>query len=223
MRKLIYLLVATGLGEILLFLLSIVAGLPLPLFAVQLLWLNLVTNGIQDVALAFEPKERDVLSRPPRPPRDRIFNRLMTERTLVAAAVVGTLGFGAFHWMLESGWSEEEARNALLLLMVLFEIVHIGNCRSETISLFRLSPLTSPILLTGTLLAFLVHVAAMHMPAMQRVLGTAPVGPSVWIPLVALALTVAVAVELHKLSWSLRRGWRAKASSDGPTVPRGER
>jgi P-type E1-E2 ATPase len=64
-RKVIFLLISTGAGEVTLVLLSLAAGLPLPLVPVQILWLNLVTNGIQDVALAFEPKEGDVSDRPP--------------------------------------------------------------------------------------------------------------------------------------------------------------
>ena len=203
-RKVIYLLISTGAAEIVMVVASLIAGLPLPLLPVQLLWLNLVTNGIQDVALAFEPKEGNVLRRPPRPPRERIFDRLMIERTIVGAAVMGLVGFVAFQQMLAMGIAEADARNALLLLMVLFEIIHIGNCRSETQSLFVLSPLKSPILLTGTIVAFAVHVLAMHWAPLQGVLGTAPVAPLAWLVLFALALTVAVAMELHKLSWARR-------------------
>jgi len=184
--------------------LSLAAGLPLPLVPVQLLWLNLVTNGIQDVALAFEPKEGDVLNRPPRSPDEPIFNRIMIERTVIAALVIGVLGFGTFVWLLEQGLSEGAARNQLLLLVVLFQIVNIGNARSETTSLFRLSPLQSPILLTGTITAFLIHLGAMYLPPAQAVLGTAPVSIQQWLVLGAIALTIAVAVELHKLSWKLR-------------------
>ena len=107
----------------------------------QLLWLNLVTNGIQDVALAFEPGEGDVLRRRPRSPRERLFDRLMIERTVLAAAVMGLVGFAAFVWMLRAGWPEASARNGLLLLLVLFENIHLGNCRSETKSALRTSPL----------------------------------------------------------------------------------
>ena len=95
-RKVIYLLISTGAAEVVLVGLALLAGLPLPLLAVQLLWLNLVTNGIQDVALAFEPSEGDVLNRAPRPPSEPIFNRLMIERTIVAAFVMGLVGFGCF-------------------------------------------------------------------------------------------------------------------------------
>ncbi|WP_159904985.1 cation-translocating P-type ATPase [Salinirussus salinus] len=203
-RKVIFLLISTGAGEVVLVLLSLVAGLPLPLLPVQILWLNLVTNGIQDVALAFEPKEGDVLDRPPRPPDERVFNRVMVERTLVSALVIGVVGFGAFVWLLDQGLSEAAARNHLLLLVVLFEVVNIGNARSETTSLFRLSPLGSPILLAGTAAAFLVHLGAMYFPPAQAVLGTAPVALEQWLILGAVALTIAVAVELHKLSWKMR-------------------
>ena len=204
-RKVIYLLVSTGAGEVVLVLLALAAGLPLPLLPAQILWLNLVTNGIQDVALAFEPKEDDVLQRPPRSPTERIFNQLMIERTLIAALVIGIVGFGAFWWMIGQGWAEETARNHLLLLIVLFEIVHIGNARSETKSVLRLSPLKSPILLMGTTAAFLIHLAAMYLSLGQAVLGTAPVALETWVVLGGVALTLLVAIELHKISWQRRQ------------------
>ncbi|MFO7494901.1 MAG: HAD-IC family P-type ATPase [Desulfobacterales bacterium] len=213
-RKVIYLLVSTGAAEVLLLGLAVVTGWPeasaglatLPLLPAQLLWLNLVTNGIQDVALAFEPGEPGVLQRRPRPPRERIFNRLMVERTLVAAVVIAGVGFSAFCWMIGvGGWSEGQARNGLLLLMVLFENIHIANCRSETTSAFRLSPFTSPILLSGTILALLVHMAAMHLPFTQRILRIEPVDFITFASLLGLALSVLAAMEIHKWWWNVRR------------------
>jgi magnesium-transporting ATPase (P-type) len=203
-RKVIYLLISTGAAEVVLVALALLAGLPLPLLAVQLLWLNLVTNGIQDVALAFEPSEGDVLSRAPRPPSESIFNRLMIERTVVAACVMGFVGFGAFWWMLRAGWTEPAARNALLLLMVLFENVHIGNCRSETKSALRLSPFRSPILLGGALIALLIHLGTMFLPLGQKVLHVEPTSLTTFACMWALALSVFVAMEIHKWTWSLR-------------------
>jgi len=213
-RKVIYLLISTGAAEVLLLTLAVITGWPdtdagwavLPLLPVQLLWLNLVTNGIQDVALAFEPSEGDVLKRKPRPPGEPVFNRLMIERTVVAALVMAGVGFGAFCWMIEvAKMNEDSARNALLLLIVLFQNIHIGNCRSETKSVFSLSPFRSPILLAGTITAFLVHFAAMHIPFMQRLLRTEPVDLTTWITLFALALTILVAMETHKWFWRRRQ------------------
>jgi hypothetical protein len=119
--------------------------------------------------------------------------------------------------MLDAGWTIESARNALLLLMVLFENVHIGNCRSETVSAFRLSPLRSPVLLAGTLIAFAIHALALHLPALRGILGTEPVAPRTWAMLVTLALSVTVAMELHKWSWALR----SRQSPRPPIPPRG--
>jgi len=199
-RKVIFLLISTGAAELVLFTLALVTGLPLPLLAVQLLWLNLVTNGIQDVALAFEPAEGDELNHPPRPPRDPIFNRLMVERVVISALTVGTLAFFLFQWLLGQGYTIDEARNGTLLLMVLFENIHVFNCRSETLSIFRHNPLRNPLLLFGTASAQLIHIGAMYTPWLGDVLQIQPVSPEHWLQLLGLALTVLVVMELHKLA-----------------------
>jgi magnesium-transporting ATPase (P-type) len=163
------------------------------------LWLNLVTNGIQDVALAFEPGEGNELRRRPRPPREPIFDRLMLERTLVSALVIAGVGFLSYRWMLERGWSLPEAQNGLLLLLVLFENVQAGNSRSETASLFTLSPLRNLVLLVGTVAAQLVHIAAIYTPGLRDILRLEAVSSWQWAASHALALSLLLASELHKL------------------------
>ena len=204
-RKVIYLLISTGAAEVVLVCLAVASGMPLPLLPVQLLWLNLVTNGIQDVALAFEPSEGDTLHRKPRPPQESIFNQLMLERTVVAAVVMGVMGFSLFAWLLDSGWSETQARNVLLLLMVLFENVHVFNSRSETKSVFAHNPLKSPIVLAGVAIGFSVHLAALYVPFGQMLLDTSPVAGSTWIMLLGMALVLLLTMEIHKLTWKYRQ------------------
>ncbi len=198
-RKVIFLLISTGAAELVLFTLALIAGLPLPLMAVQLLWLNLVTNGIQDVALAFEPGEGHELQRPPRSPEEAIFNRLMTDRIIISALVIGFVAFFLYSSMLNWGYSVEEARNSTLLLMVLFENVHVFNCRSEILSIFRHNPMRNHILLFGTVIAQLIHIIAMYTPWLSDVLGIQPVSMEHWLTLLALSLTVTAVMELHKL------------------------
>ncbi|HEX5394578.1 MAG TPA: HAD-IC family P-type ATPase [Rhodocyclaceae bacterium] len=197
-RKVIFLLISTGAAEIVLFMLTLLAGWPLPLLAVQLLWLNLVTNGIQDVALAFEPAEGRELARPPRPPSEGVFNRLMIERVLIFAVLIGSVAFVAYGWMLDRGYSLDEARNGTLLLMVLFENVQAFNSRSETLSVFAHSPLRNKVFLFGTLAAQLAHIGAMYTPGLNDVLGVQPVSPRHWAELLGLAMTLLLAMEAHK-------------------------
>lgn len=129
----------------------------------------------------------------------------MIERTVVAAIVMGIAGLLTFRWLIDSGWDDQAARNALLLLMVLFENVHLGNTRSETRSIFRMPPWKSPILLAGAAAAFLIHLSALYFPPAQLVLGTAPVDIDVWIALAGIALILVAAMELHKVSWRMRQ------------------
>jgi Ca2+-transporting ATPase len=204
-RKVVQLLVSTGAAELVLFALSLGFGLPLPLTAVQLLWLNLVTNGIQDVALAFEPAEGNELRRPPRPPREPVFNRLMLARVGLSAAVMGMLAFGLFHQLTAAGVALPEARNATLLLMVLFENVMVFNCRAELRSALHHSPLKNPFLLFGTLAAQGIHIAALYTPGLSGVLEVAPVTLGLWTELLLLALTLLVAVEAQKVLMRRRR------------------
>lgn len=205
-RKVIFLLISTGAAEIVLFLLTSIAGLPLPLSAVQLLWLNLVTNGIQDVALAFDPAEGQEMTRPPRPPHQAIFDGLMVQRVALSAVVMGGSAFWVFLWMLGSGVSEEAARNVLLLLMVLFENVQAFNSRSETRSiLLNQSPFRNPLLFFGIVAALCIHSAALYLPPLQLMLQTRPVSLAHWLLLLAIALALLALVETEK--W-LRAHWR---------------
>jgi magnesium-transporting ATPase (P-type) len=199
-RKVVWLLISTSVAELALFAMALAFGMPLPLFAAQLLWLNLVTNGIQDVALAFEGGEPGILKRRPRRPEERIFNRRMIEQVAVAGLWMGLVGFGVFAYLVRVvGMEVPEARNLLLLLMVLFENVHIFNCRSERRSAFRI-PLSHNWLLIGTVaLAQTAHIAAMWIPGLSGVLGIHPVSFHHWGLLLLLALSILLVGELFKM------------------------
>ena len=197
-RKVIFLLISTGAAEILLVMFSLLFGTPLPLFPLQLLWLNLVTNGIQDVALAFEPPEGNELEQKARPPNEPIFNRLMIERIVVNAIVMGCLAFTLFKWQIDSGVAEQEARNMTLLLMVLFENVHVLNSRSEKLSIFKQYFFGNKFLLFGMLAAQGIHIMAMYTPGLRELLELSPVSIQQWSGLLGIALLLIVVDESHK-------------------------
>ncbi|MCK9277563.1 MAG: HAD-IC family P-type ATPase [Methanoculleus sp.] len=197
-RKVVYLLISTGFAEVLLFMLALIIGLPLPLLAVQLLWLNLVTNGIQDVALALEGGEPGVMDRPPRRPEEGIFNRLMIEETLLSGTTIALVALGAWYWLLGNGWDEFAARNLVVLLMVLFENFHVFNCRSEYLSAFRVPISRNYFLIAGVVAAQGVHILALYIPFLQDVLQLQPISPAEWLSLLALASLVVVVMEVAK-------------------------
>ena len=202
-RKVTYLLISTGFAEIILFTLALLFGLPLPLFAVQLLWLNLVTNGIQDVALAFEKGEPETMSRPPRRPDEGVFNPLMVRETVLSGTVIGVIAFSTWFWLLKSGWDEALARSMLVLLMVLLENFHALNCRSEYRSLFGIPLRNNYLLIGGIVVAQAIQVLAMNIPFTQEVLQIGPVSLADWAVLLALASVVLVVMEIFK--WNMRR------------------
>ncbi|WP_048145320.1 cation-translocating P-type ATPase [Methanosphaerula palustris] len=197
-RKVTYLLVSTGAAEVFLFLLSTIAVLPLPLTAIQILWLNLVTNGIQHVGLAFEPGETGAMQRPPRPPEQGLFDRLMLEETLIAAATMSMAGFAVWAWLLGTGMDEGPARTLLLVLFVLFENFQVFNARSETMSAFRIPPSRNPFLVLTVIGAALVNAAAMYTPVLAGVLRIDPISPAAWGVLIAIAALILVVMEVYK-------------------------
>lgn len=198
-RKVVYLLISSGFAEIMLVALAILSGLPLPLLPVQLLWLNLATNGIQDVALAFEAGEPGALRRPPRKPAEAMFNRLMVRQSIVSGTTMALVAYANFYFMLNYlGMTEFEARSRLLLLMVLLENFHVFNCRSEYVSAFRIPLHRNWMLVWGVLGAQGLHLLAMFTPLGQKVLHTAPVGLWEWLVPFLMAALVLAAMELFK-------------------------
>ncbi|MGS0676313.1 cation-translocating P-type ATPase [Shewanella sp. 125m-1] len=200
-RKVIYLLISTGAAEILLFILSVLFALPIPLFPLQILWLNIVTNGVQDVALAFEPAEGKELLQAPRSPKEPIFDRLMLERVCSSALTMGLIAFGLFTILLQTGSSEAEARNLTLMLMVLFENVHALNSRSEHRSILQIPWFSNPILLIGIVVAQGIHIGAMYTPGLSDALQISPISLGHWLILLATASVLFVVDELHKRYW----------------------
>lgn len=215
-RKVIYLLISTGAAEILLFLMSILLRLPLPLLPVQILWLNLVTNGIQDVALAFEGGEAGAMRRPPRKPTEGIFNRLMIMQTLLSGVWIGLVTFGLWYWWLATTGDETGARNKVFLLMVLFQSFHVFNCRSEYVSAFRVPIQRNRVLLVGAPLMLAIHMLAINTPFMQSLLQAGPVGAPSFLMLVGLASTVMIVMELFKMG---RGGERPVGSAQNANAP----
>jgi calcium-translocating P-type ATPase len=198
-RKVTFFLVSTGAAEIAAILTAVWLRWPLVFLPAQLLWLNLVTNGLQDVALAFEPAERGVLRRPPRRRVGGVLDRLMWERVALAGLVMGAGTLALFWWELVTTGSLVQAQTVALTTMVVFQVFQAGNSRSETDSILRRSPFSNKLLIASTAAALSIHVAALYVPATQFVLRVEPIEAAAWLRIIAVASTILVAMEAHKL------------------------
>ncbi|MEO1020411.1 MAG: HAD-IC family P-type ATPase, partial [Pseudomonadota bacterium] len=203
-RKVVALLVSTGASAILLFFLSVLAGLPMPLTAVQLLWLNLVANGVQDVALAFERAEGHELARPPRATTEPIFDSQMIAHVVLNGIWMGAIAFAVSFYHNTSGMDEDSTRNIVLMLMILFGNVHALNTRSEQRSLFKTSLTSNRLLLASIIFAQSAHLMAMHLPGLSHVLAIEPVRIGTWLELLVLAASLILLDEGLK-AWHRRQ------------------
>ena len=197
-RKVTLLLISTGFAELVLLALAILLQFPVPLIAVQILWLNLVTNGIQDVALAFEAGEPGVMRHPPRKPSEGIFNRKMIEQLLISGLTMALVCLAVWVFLVRQGYAEDTARNILLALLVLMQFYHVLNCRSEEVSAFKIPFRRNRVLAIGMLVALGLHILATEVPFLQSLLRTESLTWQTWLILFALASVVLVVMEIYK-------------------------
>lgn len=201
-RKIVLFMVATGLAEICMFLGALATGLPMPLTPVQLLWLNLVTNGVQDVTLGFGRGEGDELQQQPRRKLVALLDREAVLLMLPGAAVMTAISVWMLATHLAAGDTIEEARNAVLLMVVLFQNAFLLSVRSLHRPFWRWHPPENGWMFLGMATALSMHIGALYFPPMQDLLGVHPVDTAVMMQCLAGALTVLVVTELTK--WGLR-------------------
>jgi cation-transporting ATPase F len=198
-RKATFFLISSGIGEVLSILGSLAMRLPLPLLPAQILWLNVVTNGVEDVALAFEPGEEEQYRRPQRDPKAGILSRLLIERSLIVGLVMAAGTLGIFMWERGGGATLEYARATALTTLVAFQIFHVFNSRSVQRSVFRKNPISNKFLFAGTIVSFCIHFGALYFGPTQALLRIEPLTVETWLRLVPIALSILVVVEIHKL------------------------
>ena len=165
----------------------------MPLTAVQLLWLNLVTNGAQDVMLGFGRGEGDELRQPPRRPEEPILDSSAIALMIPPALMMTGLALYLVYGMHHDGRPLAEIQNAVLLMTVLFQNVYVLCMRSERLSVLREPPFANPWLLLGVCVALNFQLIAMTWPTLGGVLGTSLVSTTtLWFCLAATASTVVV-------------------------------
>ena len=199
LRKVIFFLVTTNLGEILTLTATLVIGLPLPLTAVMILWVNLVTDGLCTTPLGVEPGHGDVLQQPPRRREAGVINLALLRQMLVFAVLMAAGTLGLFWQILRAGGTFAHAQTVAFTTLVAFQWFHAFNARSRRNSLFSIGLFSNPWLLAGVAAAVVLQVLVIYLPPAQILFRTAPLTLADWGWILLVSSSVFILDELRKL------------------------
>ncbi len=196
-KKVILYLFSTSLGEVLTIVGAIFLGMPLPLLAAQIIWLNLITDGFLDVALAMETKEKGLLAGKFKKPAKYIVDSLMAGRMAVMALPMAA---GAlFLFQKYYGADIVKAWTISLTTLAVFQWFNAWNCRSENKSIFKQNPFANKFLVGATFMVVILQLTAIYAPFMQKILRTSPLKISEWLLIVSVAFSIILFEEARKL------------------------
>jgi Ca2+-transporting ATPase len=203
-KKYLMYLLSSNIGEIGLMLGAALLGLPLPLTAVQILYVNLATDGLPALALAVDPPEEDLMRRPPRNRRIGIFTRPVIVLMVVGGLWSMMVNLAFFHWLLSSGRDLREAMAMIFGLLVMIEFFKAYNFRSDRVSALQ-RPFANRWLNVVVVAELGLLVLIIYLPYFQYLLGTVGMEAKDWLLVVGLAATITPVLELAK--WLARHGW----------------
>lgn len=199
-RKITYYLVSCGVAEVLFFCLSVLLNMPMPLVAIQLLWLNVVTDGIQDFALSFERPERDIMKEKPRDPKESLFDKELLAEILISGITIGLIVFALWVYLLKYlKMGTPLARVYVVALMIIIQNIHAFNCRSERKSAFTVPISSNYIFLFGVLGSILLGLAVLEIPGLNIFLKTTSLPYNHIAGLFCIGLIIFVVMELYKI------------------------
>lgn len=198
-RKITYFLISCGLAEVLFFCLALALDLPMPLVAIQLLWLNVVTDGIQDFALSFERPERDIMKEKPRNPKENLFNRELISEIAVAGISIGLIVFAVWLYLINVIHMDESAARAYIMaLMVVIQNVHAFNCRSEHSSSFSIPLTSNKIFLFGVIGSVILGIMTLEVDFFNHFLKTTSIPAPHLLIIVLIGFSILPIMELYK-------------------------
>lgn len=198
-RKIILFLLGCGFAEVTFFLLSIAFGYDIPLVAIQLLWLNIITDGMQDVALSFEKTEKDVMSAKPRSTKESLFSKDLMIEVLILGITISLVVFLTWKFMLDNETDLITARSVIMMLMVFIQNVDVLNCRSEKKSVFKKTLLDNKIVILTVFGSIILQIIVSELDFTAKFLKVTPLAPITIAKIFFLSLIVIVVFEIYKV------------------------
>ncbi len=202
-KKVVKFLFSSNIGEVLTVFLGIILGLPLPLLAIQILWVNLITDSLPALALSMDPAERGIMKRPPRPRSDGILTRLTLFDMALAGLTIAVGTLGIFYFYLPQG--VELARTVAFTALVIFQLFNSLNCSSETRSLFNVDMLANRYLILAIAVSFLLQGVVLYTPILEGLFRLTALSAYDWLAVLAVTSSVVIVIEARKLASGLLR------------------
>ena len=198
-RKVSYLLLSCGFAEVLFFLLSVIFNFPMPLVAIQLLWLNITTDGLQDLALSFEKTEDDIMLQKPKNTNESVFNKELLTEVLISGLSMGLIVFLVWAILLDKlNFDVYVARGYIMMLMVFMQNMHTLNCRSESKHIYEVGFKKNPFVIFSIILATTLQIIVAEVPVLSEFLDTTSVPLLHMIILFLISCSIIIIVELYK-------------------------
>ncbi len=198
-KKVVLYLLSDSFSEVFIILSSLFLGLPLPLLAPQILWINLVTDGFPDIALTVEPEEKEVMSEPPRKSKSPILDLEMKVLIVLISFITGIGTLGIFYWVLKtSGGDIEKARTVAFASLGIDSLLYVFSCRSLRHSILQKNIFSNKYLLAACAVGAFLQFSAIYVPFLQKILSCVPLGWSEWKIILLVCLGVIVAIEITK-------------------------
>lgn len=198
-RKFIRYLLSCNIGEVLTMFLATLVGLPLPLLAIQILWVNLVTDGLPAMALGVDGMDRDIMNRPPRAPGESIFARGLARKIIIRGTMIGLGTLVVFVVGLFVGGNLLTARTMAFSTLVFSQLFHVFDCKSETRGIFEVGLLSNPYLVAAVATSTIMQLSVIYLPPLQAIFKTAPLELEQWGIILGVAGGPSVLIGLWRL------------------------
>ena len=202
-RKITLFLLSCGFAEVSFFLLSLFFGLDIPLVAIQLLWLNIVTDGLQDIALSFDPADEDIMKEKPRDTKESLFSRDLAIEVLIIGITISIVVFRTWHYLNKQGIDINTSRAIIMMLMVFIQNIGVFNCHSEKKSILDIQLSNNKLLIFTVIFSIGLQLIMAQIPLTAKFLKVVPLPFSTVVFLLFISLIIIFVYEIYKSLYNI--------------------
>lgn len=203
-RKVIVYLLSDSFSEVILIGGALIAGLPLPLLPVQILWVNLIEDGLPSISLAFEPKEKDLMQQKPHGHNTPLLTKEMKVIIFIIGLITDLILLGLFFWLWKQDHNIAYIRTMIFACLTIDSLFYVFCCKSLRRNLWHINPFSNKFLILAWIIGFIALISALYLPVFQTLLKTVPLGLFDWLILISLGIIEVILIEAAKYYFIVR-------------------